>query len=257
MKYTLIIIALMMIANSTVKANCVQEKLNILIVTDERKFDRVAFFSVFDSFENIRQTTISHPEILDFMATDSIRTFDAIIFYDMPEQVNPTDNQKQSILKFFEEGAPAIFLHHSLLSYRQWDQFPDIIGGRYYNKQALIKENGDTLQSTYQHDVHYKVNIVNAEHPITMGMKDFDIYDEVYKDYYVKDNVELILSTNHPLSGHALGWINNFGNSRVVFLLNGHGKSAYENKNFRLLLNNAIKWVADYKNKNFPAKSMK
>lgn len=221
----------------------------VLIVTDNRKFNREAFFDIFKSFDNMNFTKISHPEIVNFFKTDSIRTFDAIVFYDMPEQVILTDKQKQNFLDFFNEGAPAIFLHHSLLSYRQWEQFPEIIGGRYYNKTPLITENGDTLQSVYQHDVHFKVNIVDAKHPITRGMKDFEITDEVYNNYYVKDDVEVLLTTEHPLSGQKLGWINTFGNSRVVYLMNGHGETAYQNPDFRKLLHNAILWVSAQKEK--------
>jgi uncharacterized protein len=230
-------------------------QIDVLIVTDDRKFNREAFFAVFDSFQNIHTTEISHPEILDFFGTDSIRSFDAIVFYDMPTEVILTDIQKQNFVNFFREGAPAIFLHHSLVSYQQWDQFPEIIGGRYYNKSPLITEHGDTLLSVYQHDVRYKVNIVDAEHPITLGMEDFEILDEVYNHYYVKDDVEVLLTTDHPLSGHELGWINTFGNSRVVFLINGHGETAYENPNFRKLLHNAIHWAAAQKKQGFPYKA--
>jgi uncharacterized protein len=234
-----------------------EKKMNILIVTDDRKFNREAFFALFESFQNIKVTRISHPEILDFIGTADIRSFDAIVFYDMPEQVLLTDTQKQNFLKFFEEGAPAIFLHHSLLSYRQWEQFTEIIGGRYYNKHPLINEQGDTLQSVYQHDVRYRVNIVDVKHPITMSMEDFDILDEVYNHYYVKDDVEVLLTTDHPLSGHKLGWVNTFGKSRIVFLINGHGETAYNNPNFRKLLYNAIHWVALQKKRGFPEKNVR
>jgi len=224
-----------------------EKQLDVLVITDQRNFNREAFFAMFDSFEHVRWHEISHPEILDFFGSDSIRKFDALVFYDMPEEVTLTVEQKQNMLKLFEEGAPALFLHHSLLSYRHWDQFPDIIGGRYYNKTPLINENGDTLQSVYQHDVHYKVNIADRSHPITRGVDDFDILDEVYKNYFVKEDVEVILTTDHPLSGRELGWVNTFGNSRVVFLINGHNETAYENPNYRRLLHNAIQWVASNK----------
>lgn len=83
-----------------------ETKINVLIVTDDRKFNREAFFGVFESFQNIHATVISHPEILDLFGTDSIRSFDAFVFYDMPEQVILTDTQKQNFQKFFEEGTP-------------------------------------------------------------------------------------------------------------------------------------------------------
>lgn len=221
--------------------------MDVLIVTDDRKFNREAFFAMFDSFQNINITNLSHPKILDIIGTDSIRAFDAIVFYDMPEQVILTDSQKQSFLNFFKEGAPAIFLHHSLLSYREWDAFPDIIGGRYYNKTPFISVHGDTLQSVYQHEVNYTVNIVNSKHPITLGMDDFEILDETYNDYYVKDDVEVLLTTDHVLSGSKLGWINTYGKSHVVYLINGHDENAYSNPNYQKLLYNSIRWTAEQK----------
>jgi type 1 glutamine amidotransferase len=221
--------------------------LDVLIITDNRSFNREAFFAIFDSFEDVRWTELSHPDILDFFGSDSIKKFDALVFYDMPEEVSPTEEQKQNMLEFFEAGAPAIFLHHALLSYRQWDQFPDIIGGRYYNKTPLITETGETLQSVYQHDVLYKVNIADRAHPITQGVENFDILDEVYNNYFVKEDVDVFLTTDHPLSGRELGWVNTFGNSRVVFLINGHNETAYENPNYLRLLHNAIQWVASNK----------
>jgi uncharacterized protein len=223
-----------------------EKPIEVLIITDNRKFNREAFFSIFDSFQNVHTTEISHPEILDLFGTDSLRSFDAIVFYDMPQHVILTDIQKHNFSKFFEEGAPAIFLHHSLVSYQKWDEFTEIIGGRYYNI-PFVNEDGDTIQSIYQHDVNYTVKIVDPEHPITSGMEDFEIMDEVYNHYLVKDDVEVLLTTNHPLSGRKIGWINTFGNSRIVYLINGHGESAYENPNFQKLLYNAILWAASRK----------
>ncbi|WP_083985000.1 ThuA domain-containing protein [Geofilum rubicundum] len=244
MRLTVLFLLVLFLGSCDIAHKASEKPLEVLVVTDDRSFNREAFWAVFERFENVNPTEITHPEVLDFFGTDSVRQFDALVFYDMPEVVVPTEEQKQHMLQFFKEGAPAIFLHHSLLSYREWDQFTDIIGGRYYNKSPLITEEGDTLQSVYQHDVEYRVNVVNAEHPITSGMEDFDILDEVYNHYFVKDDVEVLLTTNHELSGHELGWINTFGKSRIVFLINGHGETAYENPNFRQLLHNAIHWVA-------------
>lgn len=228
--------------------------LQLLVVTDDRRFNREAFFELFDSYKDVNTTNIHHPEVLNVITTDSIQKFDAIVFYDMPEQVILTETQKQNFINFFNDGAPVIFLHHALLSYREWDEFPNIIGGRYFNKSPLITEQGDTLQSVYQHDVRYKVNIVDPKHPITLGMEDFEIQDEVYNNYYVKDDVTLLLTTEHALSGHQIGWINTFGKSQIVFLLNGHNETAYRNKNFRQLLHRAIHWVASNKANEFNTK---
>jgi uncharacterized protein len=221
-----------------------ERKLDVLVVTDDRKFNREAFCKMLDSLENIQWKEISQSEVVDLFGTDSIRKYDALLFYDMPEQVVLTEEQKQNMLKFFQEGAPAVFLHHTLLSYREWDRFPDIIGGRYYNKTPLVKDGGDTIQSVYQHDVRYKVKVANQKHPVTRGVEDFEIFDETYKDYVVNDDVEVLLTTDHPLSGPVIGWTNKYGNSQIVYLLNGHSETAYNNPNYRQLVYNALHFVA-------------
>lgn len=221
-----------------------EKQLEVLVVTDDRKFNREAFYSMLDNLENMKWKEISQSEVVNLFGTDGIRNYDALLFYDMPEQVVLTDDQKQNMLKFFQEGAPAVFLHHTLLSYREWDQFSDIIGGRYYNKTPLVTAAGDTIQSVYQHDVRYEIKIANQKHPVTHGVEDFEIFDETYKDYVVNNDVEVLLTTDHPSSGNVIGWINKYGNSQSVYLLNGHSETAYNNLNYRQLLNNALHFVA-------------
>jgi hypothetical protein len=75
---------------------------DLLIIADNRRFNREAFFSMFDSFERVRWTELSHPGILDFFGSDSIKEFDALVFYDMPEEVSLTEEQKQDMLKFWK-----------------------------------------------------------------------------------------------------------------------------------------------------------
>ncbi|MDN3670719.1 ThuA domain-containing protein [Echinicola jeungdonensis] len=224
-----------------------EKQLDVLIVTDDRKFNREAFFAMFDSFDNIQWCEISQSEVLNLFGSDSIKYYDALVFYDMPENVVLSEEQKENMLRFFEEGASAVFLHHSLLSYREWDKFSDIIGGRYYNKTPLITPDGDTIQSAFQHDVHYKVHIADKEHPVTRGMDDFKILDETYKNYVVNSDVEVLLTTDHPSSGTVIGWVNTYGNSQIVYLINGHSESAYDNPDYRQLLHNAINWVGSGK----------
>lgn len=234
-----------------ISPGAVNKLLDVLIITDERKFNRDAFFAMFGSFEDVRWTELRHPAARDIFGSDSINKYDAIVFYDMPEDVILTEKQKREMVNFFNKGAPAIFLHHSLLSYREWDVFPQILGGRYFGKTPLVTSAGDTIQSTYEHDVRYKVKIVNKTHPVTRGVKDFEIFDEVYNNYFVRDDVELLLTTDHPKSGRQLGWVNHFGKSKIVFLINGHNETAYNDPNFRKLLYNAMYWAAKNKEKGF------
>ena len=74
--------------------------LDVLIITDNRKFNREAFFAMFDSFNNIRRTEKKHPQAIDFIGSDSIKTYDAVVFYYIPENVVLTQNRSRILSGF-------------------------------------------------------------------------------------------------------------------------------------------------------------
>ena len=196
------------------------DKQHVLIVTGEKKFDRESFFAMFNSFKNISWSELQHPSVIDLLGTDELPDFDAIVFYDMPARIELTEEQKERISLFFSSGVPVVFLHHALLSYQSWDEFRLILGGRYFENETLF--NGTLVRSGYRHDVEYSVKVVDPEHPVTRGMSDFVITDEVYNQYITNPGITPLLTTDHPESGSIIGWVNRYGQSTVVYLINGH-----------------------------------
>jgi hypothetical protein len=70
-----------------------------------------------------------------------------------------------------------VFLHHSLVSYQEWDEFINMIGGRYY-LQDYFK---DTLKvSGFEHDLDMCVKVLDSDHSVTKDIRDFQIHDEGY-----------------------------------------------------------------------------
>ena len=96
----------------------------------------------------------------------------------------------------------------------------------------------------YQHDVDVPVTIVAKDHPVTAGLNDFTIHDEIYWGFRVGSSVTPLLTTAHPRSGKPLAWTRTQGKSRVVYLQLGHDHLAYQNPNFRQLIARSIRWVA-------------
>ena len=104
-----------------------------------------------------------------------------------------------------------IFLHHSLVSYQDWPEFIKIVGGQYHIHPVVV--NGDTLKANYEHDVNISVKVEDKKHPLTRGISDFEIFDEVYGDVEILQGVKPLLSTTHPKSMHYLAW------PRIPFLV--------------------------------------
>jgi len=228
----LLMIGLVLLVSMSTSA----KKLNVLIVTGGHDFDREPFFQMFDSFQDIGYTEIKHPEATQKLGTIKSKTFDAVVFYDMPKSIS--DAEKTNYHNLLKTGKGMVFLHHSLASYQEWPEFIQIIGGKYH------EEPNSPASSTYHHDVSFKVYIKDPKHPVTKGISEFEIFDEVYGNTEVLQGVVPLLTTDHPESSSTIGWTHEVKNSRVVYLQPGHDKNAFFNPNYRKLVSQAIAYVA-------------
>ncbi len=238
----LALVSMVMLSFAPAEAKDAQEtELRLLILTGGHEFEREEFFTMFHRFKNVRIIESKHPEANTWFTSDRAELYDVLVFYDMMQVISP--EQKDAFVKLLEKGKGAVFLHHSIASYQDWDEFEKILGGRYYLKP--YEANGQQHPgSTYKHDVDLKVHIEDTDHPVTKGMKDFKIHDEVYNGFFVQPNMHPLLSTDHPKSGKIIGWSHQYGASRIVYLQLGHDHSAYQNKNFQGLVEQSVKWVA-------------
>jgi type 1 glutamine amidotransferase len=176
---------------------------------------------------------VIHPEVNQLYDSILIDQVDVLLFYDMFQEID--DTEKAAFMKLLEEGKGMIFLHHSLANYQEWEEFEKVIGGRY-----ILSDQGG---STYRHDVEMPVHVVDKKHPLTRGVDDFMIHDEVYGNFRVLPTVSPLLTTTHPESSDTIAWTNKYGDSRIVYIQLGHDHHAYEDPNFRILLKQAIDWV--------------
>jgi hypothetical protein len=161
------------------------------------------------------------------------------VLYDMVQNI--TDAQKARFLSLFDKGVGLVVTHHALVSYQGWPEFARIIGGTY--PEPPDKKGKVTPELGYEHDVDIPV-IVAKEHPITAGVKDFLINDEIYWGFRVAPDSTPLITTTQPKSGKPLAWYRTEKKSRVVYLQLGHGPSAFDNDNYRKLLAQSIRWAA-------------
>lgn len=215
-------------------------KLKVLIITGGHGFEKKPFFEVFDQIPEITHSTIAHKTNASGFERDDLLSHDVVVLYDMPKTI--TESQKAKFLAMFDKGIGLVVLHHALVSYQHWPEYERIIGGRY--PEADGKSGVVSPKVGYQHDVDVPVVIAAPDHPITAGLKDFTIRDEIYWGFRVQPDVTPLLTTTHPKSGKPLAWTRIEGKSRVVYLQLGHDHTAYENPNYRRLVAQSIQWAA-------------
>src|SRR4051812_42994120 len=164
--------------------------IKVLLITGGHGFDEEPFYKVFRENPAIAFTTAKHGKAADVYERPDLLDFDVIALYDMPKTI--TDEQKSRLLAFLDKGKGFVVLHHALVSCPDWPEYAELIGGHY--SQADEK----TGAAGYQHDVEVPVQIVAKDHPITKGIPDFTIRDEIYWGFKVSPNVTPLLTTTQP-----------------------------------------------------------
>jgi len=215
------------------------QKLRLLIVTGGHDFEDDAFFRMFNELGGLSWTHVRFQQDAEpKLKPENAGTYDVAVFYDMHQNHEP---HYRDWLKVLEKGKPTVFLHHALGSYVNWEMYGKIIGGRANFGKKRVNWAPNT---TFQHDVTFKVYIADQNHPITKGLPDFEILDETYNHFAVSPGVHVLLTTDHATSEKIIAWTHPYKNSPIVYLQLGHGSSAYNNPNFRTLLARSIRWVA-------------
>ncbi len=237
MKKTTLLLAFITLLN--IVSSAADRPTKILIVPGGHDFQREGFFALFNQMKGITYREEAHPGAMARIGALDPASFDAVVFYDMPK--NLTDEEKDLFHQLTKSGKGLLFLHHSICSYQDWNDYINFVGGKYYEK----KKDESFGASSYQHDVHFTVNIVTKNHPVTNGLSDFEILDEVYGNLEVLPHVQPLLSTNHPKSNPLIGWTFQKDNSRIVTIQPGHDQNSWTNPNYTKLIRQAIAYIAN------------
>jgi uncharacterized protein len=216
-------------------------KIRLLVVTGGHEFEHDPFFQMFKDNPAVTYEAVEHPNAHARLKAGVSRQYDVLVLYDMHQEI--TDEAKADFLARLKEGKGLVVLHHAIASYGQWPEYAKIIGARYYLGKTMV-DGVEKPQSVYQHGVHFKIHVINLNHPITRGMKDYEILDETYNGFDVSPECKPLLTTDEPLSKPTIAWTKTYGPSRVVYLQSGHDHTAYENPNYRKILEQAIRWAA-------------
>ena len=217
------------------------QKIKVLIVTGGHGFQKGPFLKMFEDNADITFTAAPQGKSSEAYDREDLYDFDVVVLYDLVQKI--TETQKRRFLALFDKGVGLVALHHCLASYQAWGEFEKILGGKYLLKE---EKRGDKTwpASGFRHGVDIPVKIVSAQHPITTGMSDYTIHDEVYWGCRISTAVTKLITTDHSQSAPVRGWCHTYRAARVVYLMGGHDATAYNDANYRRLVARAIQWAA-------------
>lgn len=177
----------------------------------------------------------------DTLTYKDLKKFDLIVSNanTFPDQTKRFSTQWETdFVRFVREGGGTLFLHAGSSSFYTWDEYRKISIGR-WGKET-------------RHDAPMvaKLYVLDQKHPITQGLKGFQIMDEVWEKTELFENAKAIgsLSAKSAKDGHSIIepalFINETGKGRSFFTILGHDERALVNAGLRTILVRAGQWCA-------------
>jgi len=232
------LIAALLVFNSGLST--AKTPIRILVITGGHGYDKPSFNEMLNSLgDQITNQVAELPAAYDQFLPENRGKYDVLVFYHMWQKITP--EQEQIFAACIREGKPLVVLHHSICAFDEWPEYWNIVGGKYFHKPTTV-DGKEYAACSYIHDIRFVVNVAKKKHPVTKGVKDFEIFDETYKGYYVAKDVVPLLTTTEASSAPVIGWTHSYGKARVVTLQSGHATPTFQNENFRQLLKQSIEW---------------
>jgi type 1 glutamine amidotransferase len=241
MKRFIVLVQYLILIGCLVKGqDFTRKEMQILLTYGGHDFEHELFFEMFDNLPGIKYTSVLMPDSAHLLKPGLEKMYDVIVMYDMVPSIS--EEQRMQFIQLLKQGIGIVALHHNLGAHPEWDEYPEIIGGKYIF-DPWITGGKEYRASTFSHDQLIQVKVTDPNHPITRGIDDFHIEDETYKHYYTSPDAHVILTTTHPESDSEIAWVNQYENSPVFYLLLGHDSNAWKNPVFPKLLLNGIHWA--------------
>jgi len=186
--------------------------------------------------------TVSVTDKPDTLKMNDFQKFDVVLSnwnswpendFRLPEQT------EKALLKFIENGGGLVTFHASSSAFYKWPEFQEISTAAWIMDTTSHGKVSET-----------NVSIINKKHPVTKGMKDFVIFDELWLNAAVNPKFEVLgTASNQKIAEEGMKpqpaiMVAGYGNGRIFHTILGHDVKAMENEGFQTLLLRGTEWAA-------------
>jgi type 1 glutamine amidotransferase len=152
---------------------------------------------------------------------------DALLVYTTGGKLEP--EPAAAFLEFVKAGGGVVGIHCAADSFKENPEYIETLGG------AFI---------THPPQLDVQVEFVDREHPITQGLEDFTLRDELYiLDYDPARVHTLAVTYSHEGKLQPVAWTREEGQGRIFYLSLGHHEASFVDERFRALLKRGLQWV--------------
>ena len=166
---------------------------------------------------------------LDDLRAGTIEKYDVVFFFGSGG--NFTDPAQEKGFGDYVKNGGGVVGVHATDAFKKSDVYWRIFGGQF------IGHGGGT----------FPIEFTDTKHPITKGMKGFEISDESYRDKFHPETVDKLHHLgriNRGNENHSMIWIHEYGKGRLFSTGLGHDEKAWQNPALQKLTIRALYWAA-------------
>ena len=217
------------------------DALSVLVVRGGHPYDTPDFEEMCGELEGVKCDLVLAAHFETMTAEAIQNKYDALLFLNQNKKYTTTKKNRKRYMDLADLGVGMVFLHFTLSSEPEWDEYHDLVGGKWFLKKF---EKDVSLHSTYFIDMTVDVSILDDAHPTTEGLESFTMTDTFYGNIMMDPKAHPLLGSNREEVADAIAWAHQYKKSKVVYLMPGFSKKAYLNKSYRKFLSNSLKYVA-------------
>lgn len=149
------------------------------------------------------------------------------------------EQTEKALLSFIENGGGFVTFHASTSVFYKWPEFREISTSAWIMDSTSHGKPSETF-----------VTITNKTHPVTAGLKDFTLFDELWLNAAVNPEFEVLgtasdkMISEKGLSAQPAIFVAGYGKGRIFHTILGHNVQAMESEGFQTLILNGTEWAA-------------
>ena len=193
-------------------------------------------------FSSTGKFSVSVTERPDTLTYEDYKKFRIIVsnWNSWPDTSTRWDaGKEEALMKYMRMGGGALFLHAGGSSFYGWQEYHKIAIGR-WGKNTSHGQIGRA-----------QVHFTNRDHPITQGLPDFTITDEIWENTDINRQAKSLASAqkigedgNPEAAMHPALLVNDYGRGRSCYTILGHDEGTLKNPDLQQLLIRAAIWAA-------------
>jgi hypothetical protein len=90
----------------------------------------------------------------------------------------------------------------------------------------------------------FTVQIDNADHPVTQGLSNFEVEDEIYISAY-EPTIQILASAEWHGRAHPMAWVKPYGAGRVFYTTLGHTANTFQRPAMQQMLTQGVRWAGE------------